>query len=245
MSYLERINIGKQKRPRRTVLYGTHGIGKSTWASRWPSPVFVPTEDGCGDLDVASFPLCETLNDCWGAIMELSTPNADHDFKTVVLDSADWLEKLIWSEVCAKANKKAITDFDFGKGYGSATKIFDSVLGALRSCRDAGLHVVIIAHCDIRKMTEPGVDSYDKYTPKMHKDVSALLQEWADEVLFCNYERYIRKEDMGFNKTRGIATGGEERVIYTQEGAGHFAKNRLGLPVKMTMDFADYESYLV
>jgi hypothetical protein len=245
MSFLDKIHIGKQKRPRRTVIYGTHGIGKTTWAAQWPSAVIVPTEDGCGDLDVASFPLCETLGDCWGAIMELSSSQADHDFKTVVLDSADWLEKLIWKEVCEKAGKKAITDFDFGKGYGSATKIFDNVLGALRSCRDAGLHVVIIAHCEIKKVTEPGIEAYDKYTPKLHKEVSALLQEWADEVLFCGYERFIRKEDLGFNKSRGIATGGEERIIHTVEGAGHLAKNRLGLPSRLQLDFEAYKQYLV
>lgn len=245
MSYLEKINLGKQKRPRRTVIYGTHGIGKSTWASKWPGAVFLPTEDGCGDLDVASFPLCETLADAWGAVMELSTPGADHDFKTVVLDSADWLEKLIWAEVCSKANKKAITDFDFGKGYGAATKIFDSILTAMNACRDAGLHVVVIAHCEIKKISEPGMDSYDKYTPKMHKEVSALLQEWADEVLFCGYKRFIRQEDLGFNKTRGIAVGGQERVIYTQEGAGFLAKNRIGLPAELPMDFESYKAFLV
>lgn len=245
MSFLEKISIGKQKRPRRTVIYGTHGIGKSTWASKWPSPVFLPTEDGCGDLDVASFPLCTTLSEAWGAVMELSTPGADHDFQTVVLDSADWLEKLIWQEVCQKGGKKAITDFDFGKGYGSATKIFDSILAAMNGCRDSGLHVVVIAHCEIKRISEPGLDSYDKYTPKMHKDVSALLQEWADEVLFCDYKRFVRQEDLGFNKTRGIAVGGQDRVIYTQEGAGHLAKNRIGLPPELPMDFEAYAEFLV
>ena len=245
MSFLEKISIGKQKRPRRTVIYGTHGIGKSTWASKWPIPVFLPTEDGCGDLDVASFPLCTTLGEAWGAVMELSFPGDHHDFQTVVLDSADWLEKLIWQEVCQKAGKKAITDFDFGKGYGSATKIFDSILAALNGCRDSGLHVVVIAHCEIKRISEPGLDSYDKYTPKMHKDVSALLQEWADEVLFCDYKRFVRQEDLGFNKTRGIAVGGQDRVIYTQEGAGHLAKNRIGLPAELPMDFEAYAEFLV
>lgn len=244
MSFLDKVTRGKRTRPRRTVLYGTHGFGKSTWASKWPEPVFIPTEDGCGDLDVAAFPLCETLMDCWTPIMELATPEADHGFKTVVIDSADWLEQLIWKEVCKNADKKAITDFDYGKGYGSASKIFSSVLNALNACRDVGMHVVIIAHCEIKKFTEPGLESYDRYTPKMHKDVSALLQEWADEVLFGNYRRFVRQEDLGFKKTRGIAVGGDERVIYTQEGPGHLAKNRLGLPAEMSMDFEEYAKFL-
>jgi len=222
MSFLESINRGKQKRPRRTVLYGTHGIGKTTWAAKWPGAVVLPTEDGCGDLDVASFPLAKTLGEAWGPIMEIGTPEADHDFKTIVLDSADWL----------------------GKGYGSAARIFQNILSAFNACRDAGLHVVIIAHCEVKKFNEPGIESYDRYTPKLHKEVAALLQEWADEVLFCNYKTYVKREDMGFNKSRGIAVGNSERVIYTQEGPGHLAKNRLGLPVEMSMDFEEYAPFL-
>jgi hypothetical protein len=118
-------------------------------------------------------------------------------------------------------------------------------LAALNGCRDSGLHVVVIAHCEIKRISEPGLDSYDKYTPKMHKDVSALLQEWADEVLFCDYKRFVRQEDLGFNKTRGIAVGGQDRVIYTQEGAGHLAKNRIGLPAELPMDFEAYAEFLV
>lgn len=243
MSFLSKVTRGKQKRPRRTVLYGTHGIGKSTWASQWPEPIFVQTEDGCADLDVASFPLCENLTDCWGAIVELGG-ETEHGFQTVVLDSADWMEKLIWAEVCKKAKLSAITDFDYGKGYGEAATIFGKILRALNCCRDRGMHVVILAHCEIKKFTPPGLESYDRYTPKLHKDAAAMLQEWGDEVLFADYRRAVRKEDMGFKKTRGIAVGGDERVLYTKEGAGHLAKNRLGLPAEMPFDFSEYETFL-
>ena len=245
MGYLDQVKRGKQPRPRRTVLYGTHGIGKSTWASKWPSPIFIPTEDGCGDLDVASFPLATKLEGVWGPMIELSSEGHDHGFETAILDSADWLEKIIWDHVCKAADKKAITDFDFGKGYGSAAKLFSSFLTSLNAMRDAGIHVVVIAHCEVKKFTQPGLESYDRYTPKLHKEVAAMLQEWADEVLFCNYKTYVVQEDLGFKKTRGIATGGDERVIYTQEGPGHLAKNRLGLPPEMSMDFDDYAQFLV
>jgi len=239
---LEQVTRGKKKQPRRTVLYGTHGIGKSTWASQWPDAVFVPTEDGCGDLDVASFPVCETLEQAWGAIVELGTKDA-HDFKTVVVDSADWLEQLIWRAVCDKHQKKSITDFDFGKGYGEAAAIFGKILNALDCCRNIGMHVVVLAHCDVVKYSDPQSDSYDRYMPKLHKTISGMMQEWADEVLFAAYKRFVRKEDLGFKKTRGIASG-DERVIYTQEAAGFLAKNRLGLPVELPLDFSAYATFL-
>lgn len=244
MSLLDKVQRGKQHKPRRTVIYGTHGIGKTTWAAHWPKPIFIQTEDGCSDLDVASFPLSTELMDAWQPIIELGT-NADHDFKTLVIDSVDWLEILIHTEVCKRGDKKAITDFDYGKGYGSATKIFDSILKALNCVRDAGLNIVLIGHCEIKKFTEPGLESYDRYTPKLHKDASALMQEWADEVLFANYKRMVRSEDQGFGKKRGIAIGGNDRVLYANEGPGHLAKNRLNLPDEISMDFAEYQQFLV
>lgn len=244
MSLLEKVTTGRQHRPRRTVLYGVHGIGKSTWASMWPNPVFVPTEDGVADLDVASFPLCKELIDCWGAVMELAHEEASHAFKTVVIDSADWLEQLIWQEICAKAEKQAITDFDFGKGYGEAASIFGKILRALDGCRDRGMHVVILAHSEIKRFEAPGVDSYDRYTPKLHKSTAGLLQEWADEVLFATYKVDVRTGDEGFGRERGIAIGKGERVIHTQEGPAHLAKNRLGLPSELPLDFRTYKQFL-
>jgi len=242
LSYLEQVTRGKKVKPRRTVFYGPHGIGKTTFASEFPSAVFIPTEDGCDDLDVASFPLCRSLEDAWGAMVELGG-SKDHGFKTVVVDSADWLEQLIWKTVCEKHGKKAITDFDYGKGYGESAAIFKKILTALDTCRAIGMHVVLLAHCEVVKFSDPQNESYDRYTPKLHKSVSSVMQEWADEVLFANYKRYVRKEDLGFNKSRGIA-GGDERVIYTQESAGFLAKNRLGLPAEMPLDFAEYEPFL-
>lgn len=243
MSFLDKVQRGKQRKPRRTVIYGTHGIGKTTWAAQWPSPIVIQTEDGCSDLDVASFPLATELMEAWQPIIELGG-SVEHEFKTLVIDSVDWLEILIHAEVCKRGDKKAITDFDYGKGYGSATKIFDSILKALNCVRDAGMHVVLIGHCEIKKFTEPGLESYDRYTPKLHKDASALVQEWADEVLFANYKRMVRSEDQGFGKKRGIAIGGNDRILYTTEGPGHLAKNRLGLPDEITMDFAEYQEFL-
>lgn len=242
MSMLSSIRKGKQKRPRRTVCYGVHGIGKSTFASEWPNPIFVPTEDGCADLDVHSFPVCESLEEAWRAIIELGGEE-EHGYKTVVLDTADWLEKLIWRSVCEKHDKKAITEFDYGKGYGFATEIFRKILNALDCCRNRGMHVVVLAHCEIVKFTEPELESYDRYCPKLHRDAASVLQEWADEVLFAGYKRFVRKEDLGFNKTRGIAAG-SERVLFTRETPGHLAKNRLGLPPEMSLSFSEYSKFL-
>lgn len=242
MSLLATITKGPKPKPRRTVLYGVHGIGKSTWAAKWPGAVFVPTEDGIADLDVASFPLCLDLNAAYQAIVELG--GGDHEFKTVVIDSADWLERLIWKRVCEKEGKKAITDFGYGAGYGKSTSVFADMLGALNCCRDVGMHVVLLAHSEVKRFENPEGDSFDRYVPKLHRDTAALMQEWADEVLFASYKVNVRKSDEGFNKERGVGVGAGERVIRTTERPAHLAKNRLNLPDELPLDFGIYEKHL-
>lgn len=243
MALLDQVTSGRQSMPRRTVLYGVHGIGKSTWCSMWPDPVFIKTEDGVSDLEVSSFPLAKDPMQVWQALIELADTSA-HKFKTIVLDSADWLERLIWQDICQEKNKTAITDFDYGKGYGLATQRFRQILEALNNCRDAGLHVVVIAHCEIKRFENPEGASYDRYTPKLHKDCSAILQEWADEVLFATYKVAVRSNDEGFGKERGIGIGTGERVLKTTERPGYLAKNRLSLPEELPLDFEEYKPFL-
>ena len=249
MSILNTIQKGIVIRPRRTVLYGVHGIGKSTWAAGWPSPIFVQTEEGADDIDVDKLPQSLTLADAWGAIMALSSE--EHNYKTVVIDSGDWLERLIWKHVCEKKSVEAITDIDFGKGYGEASTIFSKVLGALDQCREKGLNVVILCHARTVKVEPPGMASYTRYEPKLHKTssngpcASEILQEWCDELLFANYQVDVRTETGGFSKERGIAIGTGRRVIYTQETPSFVAKSRLRLPREMSMDFSEYSKFLV
>ncbi|MCA9090577.1 MAG: AAA family ATPase, partial [Planctomycetaceae bacterium] len=69
----------------------------STFGAMAPQPVFIQTEDGLGNLDAARFPLAELFDDVMAAVLALYSEA--HDFRTVVVDSADWLEQLIWKEV--------------------------------------------------------------------------------------------------------------------------------------------------
>ena len=50
------ITSGVQDSPVKTVLYGPEGIGKSTFASHFPDPVFIDTEGGTKRLNVKRLP---------------------------------------------------------------------------------------------------------------------------------------------------------------------------------------------
>lgn len=236
-------------RPRKVVLYGTHGIGKSSWAAACPfGPViFLPTEDGYQDLrpkvKVLTFGKKKTL-DSEGEIHEaIAMLHAnDHPYKTVVLDSAEAAELLIQKQVAKAANKDSIADIGFGKGHAASATKFDVMLSGLDALNAKGMFIIVIAHADIERFNDPAGDPYDRYTLRLDKRVSPRLQEWADEVLFANYKVYTKQVDEGFGKKTVKAVGSGDRVLYTTERPTHDAKNRLGLPDEMPLDWSAYQS---
>jgi AAA domain len=243
MKLLEQVMSGKTPAPRRVMLYGTHGIGKSTFASCAPSPVFVQTEDGLGEIDCDKLPVATTFQDVMKGLSELYTE--PHPYQTVVVDSLDWLERLIWAEVCRKRNVESIEDIGYAKGYIFALTQWREFLEGLTALRaDRGMTAILIAHARIERFENPETESYDRYVPRLHKLAAAVVQEWCDEVLFATYRVHTKQNDEGFNRkrTQGIGTG--ERIIRTQERPAHVAKNRLNLPEELPLDWNAYTYYL-
>jgi len=240
---LEQVQTGKRPVPRRVMNYGVHGVGKSTWASQSDSPIFIQTEDGLGQIDCAKFPLAETYAQVIQALSELySEP---HDYQTVVIDTLDWLERLIWAEVCRKRGVENIEDIGYAKGYAFALTQWREVLEGLTALRnERGMMIILIAHSQIEKFENPETDSYDRYVPRLHRHASALVQEWCDEVLFATYKVHTKQVDEGFGRTKAKGIGTGERIIRTTERPAHVAKNRLGLPDELPLDWQAYAQYL-
>ena len=224
----------------RIMLYGVEGIGKTTFASAAPDPIFICTEDGLGGLQVDHFPLATKAGEVLDAIGTLITE--DHDFKTVVLDSVDWLDNMIWADVESTHEAK---DLAYGKGAMIVADRWREVLAGLNKLRnDKGMVVILLAHCQIKRFDSPEVEPYDRYQPKLQERSNAILREWVDAVLFANYKTIVRKDDVGFNKTnnRGISTG--ERLLYTSEKPAYMAKNRYGLPDSLPMSWEAFTQAL-
>ena len=217
----------------RVMVYGVEGIGKSTFASGAKNPVFILTEDGLGSLAVDHFPVSKTAADVLDAIATLIKD--DHDFNTVVLDSVDWLDNLIWTDVEATHDAK---DLAYGKGAMIVAERWRDVLAGLNHLRnEKSMCVILIAHTQIKRFDSPEVEPYDRYQPKLQERSSALIREWCDAVLFANYKTIVKKDDLGFNKTnnRGVTTG--ERLLFTSEKPAYMAKNRYSLPESLPMSW--------
>jgi hypothetical protein len=232
---LSNVKKGRLETPLCVVLYGPEGIGKSTFAAGAPGPIFLGSEDGTSELDVARFPMPANWAECLEALDELASPG--HDHKTAVIDTADWIEPLIHQHVCEDAGKAHIEDFGFGKGYLLAMDEWRKLLGRLDALRmQRGMHVIVLAHSQVKTFRNPTGDDYDRYELKLHGKAAALIKEWPKAVLFANYKTYTREKD---GRVRGVGDG--SRVVYTEHRAAWDAKNRYGLPYEMPLDWSEFE----
>jgi len=246
---LDRIQRGRVVRPPRLLVYGTPGIGKSTFGSQAPNPVFIPTEDGLDEIDCAKFPLATSYEDVIDAIAELRTE--PHDFETIVLDSLDWLERLIWDQVCQEYGVKNIEKADGGyaRGYTHALTYWREIIDQLSLLRDQrGMAIILIAHAKVERFEDPESPAYDRYSPRLHKHAAALVSEWCDAVLFATRKIRTQTEDAGFNRKRTIAhaigKGGGDRILRTVGGPSCVAKNRYGLTEELPLSWAAFVAAL-
>lgn len=220
---------GKLQAPVRGIIYGTEGIGKTSLAAELPDALILDTEDGSKQIDCARA-LCLDWRSIEHAIKDLIKD--DHGFKTIVIDSADWMEKALIDHMLRLFGKASIEDFGYGKGYTMLAEHVVKFLALVDQLIAKGLHVVFVAHAKVQRVSPPDeTDGYDRYELKLTKQVGPLLKEWADMILFCNYKIHLVE---GTDK-KIKAQGGKERVMYSERTAAWDAKNRFGLTEEMPM----------
>jgi len=270
MSYLDAVKTGREKVPRRTLIYGAHGVGKTTWAAGWPNPVLIPTEDGYHHIDVPHGPLIKTVAGLQQAIKDVT----ESDFDTVILDSIDWAEKLIVEELDASnfdqswgkgaveighrfdtvildsidwAEKLIVEELDasnfdqsWGKGAVEIGHRISKLLLLLNGCRDAGKHVVLVGHQHIAKIVRTDGKEYGSHTVNLTKHAARVVCEWADEVLFAETDIIVKTSESKFG---GIAVDKGTRSLHTSSSPLFDAKNRIvGLPERF--ELSEVSSYL-
>ena len=228
------ITRGAAQKPQKVVIYGVEGIGKTTLAAQFPNPLFVDTEGGTEGYDVARTQAPQSWTALKGLLRDVA---AERPCSTLVLDTADWAERLCIQAVCARAKVNGIEDFGYGKGYTYVKEEFSKLLDALEEVLNAGHNVVMLAHAAITKFEQPdAVGNYDRWSMKTSKQVAPLLREWCDMLLFANYKTVVEKAGSSPN-AKNKASGGR-RVMYTTHHPCWDAKNRFGLPEELPLDYA-------
>lgn len=226
---------GKIIKPIKVVIYAPEGIGKSTFASKFPSPVFIDTEGSTNHMDVNRMPNPTS----WSMLLEEVKFMKEYPDigRSLVIDTVDWADQLCVAHICASNGQKSIEGFGYGKGYVFEAEEFARFLHLLDDVIDAGVNVVLCAHAMLRKFEQPEeMGAYDRYELKIGTKTgsrtAALVKEWADLVLFANYKTITIK-----NGEKTKAQGGK-RVMYTTHHPNWDAKNRFGLPDEVPFDYA-------
>jgi len=241
MSFMNGLVKGKQELPPRICIYGNHGIGKSTIASQFPEPIFINTENGLDSLDVTSFPKAGEISDVVENIKTLL--KEEHSFKTLVVDSVDWLvEPLISKDIESSYDAK---DLGYGKNQVYVAESFREILQGLDSLRRKRMmNIVLLAHSNVIRYENPLTEPYDRFSPKLPNRCNALLQEWCDVIGYAGFKIIIKKADVGFNNTvsRGVTTG--ERLLHVVENPAFIAKNRYSCPESFEMKYEEIIKYI-
>lgn len=235
-----KFNITKGKIPSavRCVCFGAEGVGKSTFASKFPEPLFIDTEGGTKQLDVSRFPTPET----WQELLdEIDAVIEEPDVcRTLVIDTIDRAEVLLVNTLLKEGGVDSIEKFGggFGKGYTALQERFlKDFLNRLDRVIAKGVNVTLVAHAQMRKFESPDDQPYDRWELKVSKKVAPLVKEWSDILLFMNYDITVIEEG-GKMKAKGRS----KRMMHANHHPTYDAKNRYNLPDDMPLDFKPLEA---
>lgn len=232
------LSYGVQQKALRVVLYGPEGIGKTTLAAEFPSPIFIDVEDGSNQLPVTRMPRPTSWDMLIDEIREIRAGNVP--CSTLVLDTADAAEGLCIDAICAEKSWKGIEDAGYGKGYTYLAEKYGKLLDLLGEVVDSGRNVVIVSHSFCRKFERPDEEgAYDRYELKLSRKVAPMVKEWCDLLLFLDYKTLVETDNNGHAKAKG-----GKRVIRTTHHPCWDAKNRVGMPDQMALSYDGLAPYI-
>jgi hypothetical protein len=175
-----------------TFIYGVAGIGKSTFASRSPSPLFLATEP-LGSHIVAMSVYCTSWERLIATIEQLelaaaSAPGggvaglraAGLPYKTLVLDTVDGAYRFCSEYVCRRQEISHESELDHGAGYGMITS---ELLRAVTRLSAIGLPLYLLAHAK-----SVGRLGADRMVPAISETPRRMLLGMCDVALFADVD---------------------------------------------------------
>jgi hypothetical protein len=220
------------------LIYGTGGMGKTTLAAEFPDPLYLHTagESTPTGIDIPAEEIAayDDLTDTLELLM-----TEPHDFKTVIIDSLDGLEPMVWAKTVARLDAsmekkiESIEDPGYGRGYIEADKEWHYLVDGFLALQKSGMAVVMLAHPEMQRFDSPTSDPYSRWTPRLHKRANALLREKSDVVAFVQQRLSVKEKEVARQTkvSRGVGSG--ERQIMLEERPGFLAKNRFSMPAEV------------
>lgn len=247
-SRLAKVVKGRMRVPFRLFAYGPEGVGKSTLAAHAPDPIWFDIEDGTAQLDVARYRFRDeegghiplSYEEITAGLDDLLTN--DHAFKTVVMDTADRLEALIWRFICKRDSKpgkplNSIEDYGYNKGPGIALDEWRALCARLDRLRmHRRMNAIVLGQMKVTNFKNPEGDDYDRYTPRVDPKAAGWLREWSDATAFCCFEEGAGKLTEK-DRPKGFSTG--MRLMKLARTAAYDAKSRYATPAEVKVELAN------
>lgn len=241
MSKLGNVRRGRLPTALRFLFYGVEGVGKSSLAADAPEPIYLDLEDGTAQIDCARYPfrdgpgghIAQSYAEILSALDDLI--KAEHSFQTVVIDTIDRLEPLLWAHICERDSRAfgkpltGIESYGYGRGYQVALDEWRALgrrIDELRTRR--GMHIVMVGHAQVKTFKDPEGQDYDRYSLRVHEKSSGFLREWCDVLGFCCFEARAQKLADESGRVKGYSTG--RRLVRLERTAAYDAKSRIPLP---------------
>jgi len=231
------------------IVYGPPGCGK-TWLCRHaPNPFYLAVEKGVEKVpNVGRFTkdgrinLPEDIETFFKMMMYFITTS--HDYKTIVIDSGQFIDTLIERDIILKNPTETIKkeevkvtcigDYVFGRGFEKGVNYYKNrFLKGVDALHRKGINVILIAHSKEKSTSNAAGDDYKKHCIDMMEwgriSVPNLLSARADWVYFMRSEAQTGKKINPFGgpvKTIALNDGQPEVLVYTRKTNSFDAKVR-------------------
>lgn len=217
-----------ERRFERVFIYSNEGLGKSTLAASAPKPIFIDIEDGLSEIDTSSFGICSTFDMVMEQLRYLYKTKTE--FETIVIDSIDACERLMYKKVCQEHNIQSISDIPYGGGFSKAAEKLNSLVAAFDAIRkNQNMRIIILGHSQIKTVQNLLGNDYDSYMPNIRDKHCDLLKAWCDIVGYLHTKTYTDISKGSFGKDIIKQFGGNERIFSCTTNVCFASKNRYGI----------------
>lgn len=243
--------VSKEQKPAgvRVMIYGEPKVGKSYFGAQIPNHVFLNLENGLEHLQGATkLPYTDDYMVVKQMLKELE--EADHPFKTLVVDSADVLENLIKKWVVATQGNPAwkdVADIPFGRGYPLLLTETRRLIEQFEKLRvKKGMNLVFICHSEVKKMQPPVGNEYTYIAPSLYAKTTQgdstlkIYSDYVDIIGYCTFKTIVQQTSTGFG-SRGQAIGTGERILHLDAAnPAYIAGSRYPMPAEIPFSWESF-----
>lgn len=223
------------------MIHGQAGVGKSTFASGWPDPLFIDAEKRTEHLDVARVEV-NSWKEVLGVMGEIYRAE-EPPCKTIVFDTVDHIEYMIHDHLCKEARVSGIEDVGggYGKGYTAALDEWRSFVLKLEKLRAKGFSVLLLAHSHVKTFKNPLGEDYDKWQLKMNAKAANFLREKMDAVGFAHFEDFVKDAKSAMDKAKAVDLEESRRVLTFRHSAAFESKQGINLPDEIGLSYEEFK----